>query len=174
MSEMRLPDCRPQRRDEGVTSASSHPELISGDFTMRPRLHASLAPADHITASTGFQNLATICIFVVGALLLHSIFSPQSESKAQLAGIGDRTLASSCVQWHQTASTVVAQLAESTRDADLRQVNDAIFRMRRARRNCEEGWFTLACQDYYSVARSLPGVLGNSEESLFACRRSTG
>jgi len=172
MSEMRLPDCRPPRRDDSVTSASSHPELISGDFTMRPRLHALLTPADRAAVSTWSRRLVAGCVFVAGALLLYSIFSQQSESKAQTAGMGGQTLAPSCVRWHQAASAAVARLVESTRDSDLRQVNDAIFRMRRALRNCEEGWFSLACQDYHWVARNLPGHPETNEESLFACRRS--
>ncbi len=172
MSEMRLPDCRPPRHDDSITSASSHPELISGDFTMRPRLHALLSPADRTTVSTWSRGLVAGCVLVAGALLLASIFSQQSESRVQLAGMGDQVLATSCMQWHQAASAVVARMAESTRDSDLRQVNDAIFRMRRARRNCEEGWFSLACQDYYWVVRNLPGHPETNEEWLFACRRS--
>jgi len=60
------------------------------------------------------------------------------------------------MQWHLAASTAVSRLVHSTRDADLRRVNDSIFRMRRARRNCEAGWFGLACQDYSAVAASTP------------------
>jgi len=169
MCETRLPDCRPLRRDPGVSSASSHPELISGDLTMRPRLHLAFTGAD---LSTWFRNLATICAFVVGVFLLHAILHAQPAPTAQSLGMGDPALTPSCAEWHQAASAAVAHLAESTRDADLRQVSDAIFRMRRARRNCEDGWYTHACQDYHAVARNLPGKTGTNEESLFDCRRA--
>jgi len=33
----RLPDCRLPRRDDSVTSASSHPELLIGEMAIRPR-----------------------------------------------------------------------------------------------------------------------------------------
>jgi hypothetical protein len=170
MSETRLPDCRPPRRHEGTTPASSHPELISGDFTMPPRLHASRTPTDRATVSTWSKRSMMGCVFVTGALVLYANSVHHTESKVQAAGIGGRTLASSCEQWHEAASVAVSRLAQSTRDSDLRQINDAAFRLRRARRNCEEGWFSLACQDYYSVARSLPSYPELYEESLFSCR----
>ena len=139
---------------------------------MRPRLHASLPPADRSSAPVWARNLISTTVIVAGTLLLHSIFSRPAESTAQTAGIVDQLLAPACMQWHQAASLAVARLAESTQDSDLRQVNDAIFRMRRALRNCEEGWLSLACQDYYLVARNLAGYQRTHEESLFACRRS--
>jgi hypothetical protein len=166
MNETRLPDCRPAQHDESVTRASAHPELINGDFAMRPRLHASVFHVDDTAASSWPRCLSTSFLFVAGIMLLHTIVAQPTESTAQTVD-----LTPSCTEWHQTASAAVTQLAESTRDSDLRQVNDVIFRMRRARRNCEEGWFRLACQDYYSVARNLPGLAGTNEESLFACRR---
>jgi hypothetical protein len=58
---------------------------------------------------------------------------------------------------------------KSTRDADLLQVNDAVFRIRRARRNCEAGWVALACQDYHSVAAGIPGQGMNRQ--MFPCAR---
>ena len=73
------------------------------------------------------------------------------------------------MQWHVAAGAVVSRLVQSTRDADLVQVNDSVFRMRRARRNCEAGWVTLACQDYHAVATGAPGiVMGNQ---VFSCSR---
>ncbi len=71
------------------------------------------------------------------------------------------------MQWHLAAGAVVSRLVQSTRDADLLQVSDSVFRMRRARRNCEAGWYVLACQDYHAVAMGAPGiVMGNQ---VFSC-----
>jgi hypothetical protein len=39
----------------------------------------------------------------------------------------------------------------------LRQLADAIFRLRRARRNCAEGWVGIACRDYQAILRLAPG-----------------
>jgi len=77
--------------------------------------------------------------------------------------------ARACMQWHLAAGAVVSRLVQSTRDADLVQVNDSVFRMRRARRNCEAGWVTLACQDYHAVVASTPGHAMTNQ--LFPCSR---
>ena len=73
------------------------------------------------------------------------------------------------MQWHLAAGDVVSRLVQSTRDADLVQVNDSVFRMRRARRNCEAGWVMLACQDYHAVAAMTPGYAMRSQ--MFPCSR---
>lgn len=62
--------------------------------------------------------------------------------------------AQSCQQWHLAAGAAVSRLVQSTRDADLVQVKDAVFRIRRANRNCEAGWVALAYQDYRSQPAS--------------------
>jgi hypothetical protein len=71
----------------------------------------------------------------------------------------EQTLARSCLQWHQAAGAVVSQMVYSTRDADLQQVSDLVFRMRQARQNCATGWVTLACQDYHAVVTTRPGAI---------------
>jgi hypothetical protein len=170
MCEMRLPDCRPARRDGSSTPASSHPELISGDLAMPPRVHASLASADRTAVPAWSRRLMIGCVVVTGALVLYANSVHHIGTKLQAAGTGGPTLASSCEQWHEAASAALARLAQSTSDSDLRQINDAVFRLRRARRNCEEGSLNLACQDYYSVARSMPRYAAAYDESLFPCR----
>ena len=67
------------------------------------------------------------------------------------------------------SGAAVSRLVKSTRDADLVQVNDAVFRIRRARRNCEAGWVALACQDYHAVAAGIPGQVMNRQ--MFPCAR---
>ncbi len=72
------------------------------------------------------------------------------------AGEGPRetAIASVCERWDDLARESVARLVQNGKhDADLRQAGDAIFRLRRARRNCDAGWITLACQDYLVVLR---------------------
>ena len=172
MTDERLPDCRPPRRDERITSASSHPELLSGDFVTRPQSHASLAGAGRSAISPALRRLIAIGAVAAAAVMAHAMFYQRSEANVERARSGQPKLAATCMQWHQAASAAVARLTESTIDADLRQASDAIFRMRRARRNCEEGWVALACQDYYAVARNLSGYANTQEEPFYACRRS--
>lgn len=134
---------------------------------MRPQVHVPLAAADRAAASPQPRRIFAICALGIAALIAHS-----TMVRPQHSGAEEQALAPSCTQWHQAASEAVSRLAQSRRDPDLRRVNDAIFRMRRALRNCEEGWFRLACQDYYAVARGLPGYTDMNEGSLFACSRS--
>src|SRR5262249_52513891 len=82
---------------------------------------------------------------------------------------GRRQAARICMQWHLAAGAVVSRLVQSPRDADLGQVNDSIFRMRRGLPNCVAGWVSLACQDYHAVAASVPGHAMVNQ--LFPCAR---
>jgi hypothetical protein len=56
-----------------------------------------------------------------------------------------------CEPWEAAASSAVARLVEDTSDAAARQLGDAVFRLRRARKNCRIGWVNLACQDYRAL-----------------------
>ena len=135
---------------------------------MTPRPYASSGSLNE-TARLA-QSRRGLGIFAISAVTLlltlitynHAIAPGRVESEKQ-------RLTRTCAQWHLAASTVVAQLVHSTSDADLRQVNDSIFRMRRARRNCEAGWFALACQDYFAVASSTPSYV--TAQRLFPCKR---
>ena len=108
-----------------------------------------------------------LAVFVVVALLSTMVFRDGATSDAD--GMEQQKLARACMQWHLAAGAVVSRLVQSTRDADLVQVNDSVFRMRRARRNCEAGWVTLACQDYHAVAARMPGYAMTNQ--LFPCSR---
>ena len=137
---------------------------------MRPQSHAPLVGADRTALSPASRWLIAVAAVITAAVMAHSALYQHSDINSQSAKTEQPELAASCMQWHQAASEAVARLAQSVIDADLRQANDAIFRMRRARRNCEEGWVGLACQDYYAVARNLSGYAGTHDEPFFACR----
>jgi len=78
-----------------------------------------------------------------------------------------------CAQWDGLARESIARRVQSgERDADLRQVGDAVFRLRRARRNCHAGWTALACQDYLAVARGTPGTVVARSPGLPECEGS--
>jgi len=163
-----LSNGRPPRRGEGVTSASSHPELLCGDLAIPPRPFASFTAIHRSAASAGSRpRLGALVLLSIAAILTTMIFGSGATSND---ASGDRPrLAQSCMQWHLAAGAVVSRLVQSTRDTDLLQVSDSVFRMRRARRNCEAGWFALACQDYRAVAMGAPGiVMGNQ---VFSCAR---
>lgn len=167
MSEFPASDGRPPRRGDGVTSASSHPELLSGDFAMPPRRHIPITSMNQASGADWRRGSGGMLTLIVIAVLLSAFAfrtGATSEDDAE-----KRQYARTCMQWHLAASAVVSRLAQSTRDSDLLQVSDSVFRMRRALRNCEAGWVTLACQDYHAVAASIPGYAMTNQ--LFPCSR---
>jgi hypothetical protein len=141
---------------------------------MRPQSHAPLVGAGRTAVSAWSRRMLAICAVTAAAMMTHSALYQHSDINVQNTRTEQPALTASCMQWHQAASEAVARLAQSTIDSDLRQAHDAIFRMRRARRNCEEGWVGLACQDYYAVTRNLTGYASTHDEPFFACRRSAG
>jgi hypothetical protein len=161
-------DSRPSRGADGTTSGSSHPELVNGDLAISPRLRVSTASIGHSSAFGGSrQTFGMLAAFAAVALLTTMVFKDGATPSD--GGAEKQKLARACIQWHLTAGAVVSRLVQSTRDADLVQVNDSVFRMRRARRNCEAGWVTLACQDYHAVAAMTPGYAMTSQ--MFPCSR---
>ena len=135
---------------------------------MRPRVQ--LTASDAATVSAWRRRVIAVWVLVAAAFVLYSSLSQRAELKDQAAA----TDTTSCMQWHQAASAAVSRLAQSTLDSELRQINDAVFRMRRAHQNCEEGWLSLACYDYGAVVRGVPHYAGSIDESLFACERMPG
>jgi hypothetical protein len=166
MHEFRLPDARPPRYANGVSSASSHPELVSGDLAIAPRRHVPIMALNRSVASDWRRAIGGLAALAVIVVLVSAVSFRSGATLAE--GEADKQrFARTCMQWHLAAGTVVSRLVQSTRDADLLQVNDSVFRMRRARRNCEAGWVALACQDYHAVAAALPGYAMTNQ--LFPC-----
>jgi hypothetical protein len=67
----------------------------------------------------------------------------------------------SCGLWDDQVTAAIAERVRASRgDDELRQLADAIFRLRRARRNCAEGWVGIACRDYQAIMRAAPGPAG--------------
>ena len=67
----------------------------------------------------------------------------------------------SCGLWDDQVTTAIAARVRASRgDADLRQLADAIFRLRRARRNCAEGRVGIAFRDYQAIMHAAPGPAG--------------
>jgi hypothetical protein len=151
-----------------VTTGSSHPELISGDLALSPQRYSSITSMNRsVGATAARRTLGTFGLLAVVALLAMVMFRDGATSDD--GNLEKQKFARACMQWHLAAGATVSRLLQSTRDADLLLVNDSVFRMRRARRNCEAGWVTLACQDYHAVAASTPGYAMTSQ--MFPCSR---
>lgn len=152
MTVERLPDCRPPRRDPSLTSASSHPELLSGYLAARPTYVLPTGPA--IRNKWSRRAIGAVVLAMAGALALPALNRDSSgsfEARAQT-----REYTSTCAPWDAAASEAIVQLVQDKSDLDLRQMSDAVVRMRRARRLCETGWVRLACLDYDAIIRGAP------------------
>jgi hypothetical protein len=162
-----MPNGRLMPHGARITSAASHPQLAS-DVAMPPQAPVSITSVDRSNACDRARWTMRVLAFVaVPVLLALFVFG---NDRTPDGGEADRQAhARTCVQWHLAASAVVSRLVQSTREADLAQAGDALFRMRRARRNCDAGWVALACQDYHAVAAGLPGHV--LTRPLFPCSR---
>jgi hypothetical protein len=166
----RLIDCRPARRDSGTTSASFHPELLVGEFIMRPRIHVALSPDDQITVSTWSRRMGGGAMIVLVAVGAWQIFNPHFDG-GTTANAAERPNDPTCMAWDARASEAIATLVQGNKqDINLKQVGDAIARMRKARRNCQLGWSQLACTDY----RAIIGRAAEVDETMSAATMDCG
>ena len=74
----RLPDCRLPRRDDSVTSASSHPELLIGEMAIRPRI---TVPLGNHQATSGPRILA-VGALVIAVIAGYSMINPGTTAVA--------------------------------------------------------------------------------------------
>jgi hypothetical protein len=93
-----------------------------------------------------FRTFAVVAVAFWAVSLLLQALERDANAFAQA-----RPSTSPCMDWDDAASDAIIQLVQSKSDSDLRQVSNAVFQMRRARRNCEGGWVALACQDYQAI-----------------------
>lgn len=167
MKEPVVFDFREPGHRERTTSASSHPELVSGDFATPPPRYVS-ATAMYRSVLYGRQRATGGMLAIAAIAVLLSGVGLRSGATAD-SDVQRQKLARTCLQWHLAASAVVSRQVQSVRDDDLLNVSNSVDRMRQARRNCELGEFARACQDYHAVATSLPGHAMTN--ILFPCER---
>ena len=105
-------------------------------------------------------------VTVVMLLVIAVVERTLPDGTEAYAAEGPRT--GVCAAWDDAASDAVTKLAQA-RDVDLRLVGDAIFRMRRARRNCHMGFIRFACVDYRAIIRGSPGLRDLWLPSSFEC-----
>lgn len=76
----RLPDCRLPRRDDSVTLASSHPELLIGEMAIRPRIIVPLG--DHQAISGWRRRILAVGALVVAVIAGYSMINPGTTAVA--------------------------------------------------------------------------------------------
>jgi hypothetical protein len=83
MPDTRLPDCRPPRRDDSITSASSHPELLIGEIVMRPRFHILLSQAERDMLSAWRRRVLAVCVLLAAAITGYFVLTLGTRTIAQ-------------------------------------------------------------------------------------------
>jgi hypothetical protein len=74
MRHERLPDCRAQHADTSLTCASSHPELMWGEFAMRPRIDVHLTAAERKSYFIWSRAvLLVIALIAIGTIVLPAL-----------------------------------------------------------------------------------------------------
>jgi hypothetical protein len=102
MPNTHLPDCRPPRRDDSITSASSHPELLIGEIVMRPRMRIQLSAAEREVMSTWRKRVLAVYALLAAALIGYAVLTPGPRTVAQGVSKDEQARAETCVQ--QTGS----------------------------------------------------------------------
>ena len=116
---------------------------------MRRPIDTMLMPSWR-AAHAKWPRALALCAVIVAAAVAFPAIQHATTSGAEVQA-AERPHDPACTLWDEAARDSLAALARAKSDADLRQVGDAVFRMRRARRNCHMGWTNLACLDYYAV-----------------------
>src|SRR5215204_1862315 len=99
----------------------------------RPSMRSMTSPLLPIKATLGRRGLsdgltaAAVLAAVLGVIPAHA------------GSAAEHVIGPTCAKWDEVASEAIVHLVREKEDAALRQVGDAIFRMRRARRSCQMG-----------------------------------
>ena len=165
-------DGRGPLRREDMTSARSHPELSLGYLAMRPRIDVKLPPEEHQSIGHWSRRMLGGCATIIAITLAIPVFQQAMSDGANVQASERPSFA--CVGWDEAASEAIVQMVKAGRDVDLRLVGDAVFRMRRARRNCHMGWVRLACLDYQSIMRGAPALSERWLPTAFECSAPDG
>jgi hypothetical protein len=75
---------------------------------------------------------------------------------AVVTGDLDKPLDTVCATWDRDVSAGIALLVPDPTALAESHLDDALFRLRRARRNCRAGWLDIARQDYEHLRESYP------------------
>jgi hypothetical protein len=98
MPNTRLPDARPPRRDDSITSASSHPELLIGEIILRPHVRIRLSAAERAALSTWRRRVLAVYALLAAALTGYLALTPGTKTIAQGVSKDDQARAETCVQ----------------------------------------------------------------------------
>jgi hypothetical protein len=74
----------------------------------------------------------------------------------------EKPLDAVCASWDHDSSARVAELVVDPSALGESRLDDALYRLRRARKNCRAGWHDVARQDYSALRDTLARPLTTS------------
>jgi hypothetical protein len=122
MPNTRLPDCKPPRRDDSITSASSHPELLIGEIIMRPRIRITLSAQEREVLSTWRRRVLVVYALLAAAITGYLALTPGTRTIAQGTSKDGQARAEACVQPDAVDNKTSKQAA--TRDTTCAPADD--------------------------------------------------
>jgi hypothetical protein len=127
---------------------------------MRRPTHIKLTPAGDTTYGAWSRRALGIGAILIALLIGYPMLQRAVQGGADVSA-AEQSREPACAHWDEAATDALVGLVRGKQDSDLRLVGDAVFRMRRARRNCHTGWIRLACLDYYAVIHGHASRSGN-------------
>lgn len=140
---------------------------------MRRPIDIEPTPAEPAGSVAWSRRTLGICAIIVASVIAYPTIQRALSGDADVYA-AERPREPSCARWDEAASDALVGLLRGKQDADLRLVGDAVFRMRRARRNCHMGWLRLACLDYYAVIHGHAGRADTWPPASFLCAPANG
>jgi hypothetical protein len=135
---------------------------------MRRRIHIPLTLADRAIVAKWSAWMFTVTVLACSLVLMLPVLKrPLGDPVVVISA--EHAVGSSCARWDGMAGEAIAHLVQNTQDADAQRLDDMHFRIRRARRSCQLGWNTVACQDYRAIVRSVAGIVDESTEAAWTC-----
>jgi hypothetical protein len=119
-----------------------------------------LHPGSTLTSTVWLRPALAVGVLALSIVLALPLLRGGEGSASGVLGRGPSP-GPSCGLWDDQVTAAIAERVRASRgDDELRQLADAIFRLRRARRNCAEGWVGVACRDYQAIMRAAPAPSG--------------
>jgi hypothetical protein len=140
-SLLRAKGTRVIRLDEGRGRACADDPRVESELGRRACRPSSTSRRRRRTlfARTGSRRTLALCGGLAALALLGGLLDG-SAARAQ-----EKPRDQACARWDELAREAIVHLVRGNDDGVLRQVSDAVWRMRRARRTCQLGWAQLAC-----------------------------
>jgi Zn-dependent protease with chaperone function len=119
--------------------------------------NSQIARLNRIWAITIIRGIQTAVVGLLGAILIAAIIPATDQDAIAPPEEIAAPFHPACARWDEAASDALARLVHDRNDVAARQLGDALFRLRRARKNCSLGWLVVACQDYRAILDSAGG-----------------